>query len=247
MLFIWFIAGLFLGSFCGVVSYRLSLGQTKSILFGRSCCNHCHKTLAARDLIPLVSFVILRGRCRYCHKPIGWEHFLVELICGLALLGIGRYFGLTLNGVLNSIIVIGLIIVAGIDWKIQLINEKLIIVLALPVIIYSFIQAPILPHVYGLLIGGLLPAALVIMSRENWMGIGDIELGALLGLWLGYPLVFIALLLAFVIGAIYGIILIVTKKASMQSAVPFGPFLVTGAYLALLFGGIMLQWILGGQ
>lgn len=243
----WIVLGLLLGSFAGVVSGRFASGGLRAGLTGRSRCNHCKLTLTPIDLIPVLSYLMLRGRCRNCKKKIGASHIIFEIVSAVAVLGIGLHFGVHPITGIHIIIITGLLIVAGIDWYTQEISELCIVIIGLFVLFSTFATRDINSHVIGLLIGGGIPAFLVIISKGRWMGAGDIELGALLGLWVGAPAIWAGLWLAFVVGAFYGVWLMVQKKATMRSAVAFGPFLIVGAYISLLYADTMIQLLLGGR
>lgn len=243
----WIVLGLLLGSFAGVVSGRFATGGLRAGLQGRSMCDHCKHTLAPFDLIPLFSFVTLKGKCRYCSKKISASHIVFEITSAVAVLGIGLYFGVHPITGIHIIIITGLLIVAGIDWYTQEISELCIVIIGLFVLFSTFATRDINAHIIGLLIGGGIPAFLVIISKGRWMGAGDIELGALLGLWVGAPAIWVGLWLAFVVGALYGVSLMVQKKATMRSAIAFGPFLIVGAYISLLYADTMIQLLLGGR
>lgn len=243
----WIVLGLLLGSFAGVVSGRFKNGGLRAGLTGRSRCDHCTHTLTPLDLIPLISYIVLRGKCRKCKKKIGVSHIVFEGISACATLGVGLYFGFHPITVVTIVIITGLLIVAGIDWYTQQISELLIIIIGFFVLMSAFASRDITAHLIGALIGGGVPAFLVSISKGRWMGAGDMELGAVLGLWVGSPAIWVGLWLAFVIGALYGVGLMVQKKATMRSAVAFGPFLIVGAYVSLLYGNTMIQWLLGGR
>lgn len=198
-------------------------------------------------MIPIISFILLQGKCRYCHKKLNPNYLFFEIFFGLIALALGYYFDSILLTSLNLIIVTGLLIVAGIDWQLQEIVEPLVAILAVVAVILAIItHASLKDLAHGLLSGGGLFLIMVLVSRGRWMGIGDIEVGGLLGLWLGFPVVLVALMIAFITGAGYGIYLLQIKKAKMGTKVPFGPFLVLGGIIALFFGKSVLHWYLGG-
>ena len=239
-----FLFGLAVGSFLNCIIYRLEKGE--SFLRGRSFCPHCGHILSFGDLIPLLSFLILKGKCRYFQQKISWQYPLVEISTGLlfiSLLNLTQvrpvYFYLLLMGCF-------LIIIFVYDLKYYIIPDKIIY----PAIVIAFrytLRDPASLMKPGLTAAFLASAfflIIVILSRGKWMGIGDIKLAFLIGLILGWPKILPALFLAFLIGAIIGIGLIVAGKKTLKSEVPFGPFLVTGTFLALFWGEKFIQWYL---
>ena len=245
---LWFLLGLALGSFSLVVIMRYPKGGIKASFNGRSKCDSCKHQLEIIDLIPLISFIINKGKCRWCGKKIGYIYPLWELLFAILALVLSLYFQNPVIYLINLIIITILLIIAGIDWLTMEIDEKLIyggLLLVLLEILIS--RSLILPHIYGLIIGAGLFLVLVSLGRGKWMGGGDILVGGLIGFWLGYPLVLIALLISFIMGAIYGGFLLTAKKATLKTAVPFAPFLIFSAILTLLYGENVLKWIIGGR
>jgi len=266
-----FVFGLCVGSFLNTVIYRLKTGE--SILFLRSHCPSCKHTLGFFDLIPLFSFIFLGGRCRYCKKKISWQYPMVELATGILFvlfsylaklpshltmeqLSLEWFFvGLTLNFFFVSI----LIIIFVYDLKHSIIPDKvvwfgiavLLILNGLALLVQLlFINKPdsILPFLNRLLAAALAGGfflILVLISREKWMGWGDVKLGILIGLILGWPNILVALFLAFVSGAIVGGGLVLAKKKTLKSQIPFGPFLCGSCIVAMLVGEKILDWYLG--
>ena len=239
-----FLFGLAVGSFLNCIIYRLEEGE--SFLRGRSFCPHCGHILSFGDLIPVLSFLILKGKCRYCSQKISWQYPLVEISTGLlfiSLLNLTQvrpvYFYLLLMGCF-------LIIIFVYDLKYYIIPDKIIY----PAIVIAFLYT--LRDPASLMKPGLTAAFLasaffliiVILSRGKWMGIGDIKLAFLIGLILGWPKILPALFLAFLIGAIIGIGLIVAGKKTLKSEVPFGPFLVIGTFIAIFFGDEIINFYL---
>ncbi len=235
-----FLLGLVVGSFLNCVIYRLEKG--KSFLKGRSFCPLCHRTLGFWDLIPLLSFLFLRGRCRYCKKKISFQYPLVELLVGIIFVLVFRYFGL--ESLLFLLLVsCFLVIIFVFDLKHYIIPDRVIY----PAILIAFFYRLLFYfRDWHYLLSGLGAALffliIVLITRGKGMGIGDIKLALFMGFLLGYPNILIALFLAFLIGAIIGVALVLLKKKGMKSEVPFGPFLVLGTFLALFWGDIIINW-----
>lgn len=237
-----FIFGLIIGSFLNVVIVRL---QTEgNIVSTRSHCPHCKHTLSWYDLIPLVSFIQLKGKCRSCKGTIAWQYPVVELVTGLLFVAMVRLaFPDFLLAGYWLLLACFFIVIFVYDLKHFIIPDKVIypaIGVALAYNVYqheTFLQA---------LLAGVAASAffllIVLVSRGTWMGLGDVKLALLMGLFLGFPAIVAALFLAFLIGAILGIGLIVARKKTMKSEVPFGPFLILGTFLALFWGQEIILW-----
>ncbi|MBL7142316.1 MAG: prepilin peptidase [Candidatus Pacebacteria bacterium] len=253
-----FVLGLVIGSFLNCLIYRLETGGNFSK--GRSFCPHCKHTLSWQDLIPVFSFLFLKGKCRYCGKPISFQYPLVEIFTGFLFVFIFNFvfkiqlfnFENILNLLFLIVISCFLIVIFVFDLKHFIIPDKVVYPAIIFAIIYSIFYFIFVIGDSGLLIqysiSAFLAAAffllIVLVSRGRWMGIGDIKLAFLMGLFLGWPNILTALFLAFFIGAIIGLGLIVLKRKTLKSEVPFGPFLVAGTFLALFWGEKMLDWYL---
>ena len=237
-----FIFGLAVGSFLNCVIYRLALPR------GRSFCPHCKHILSWQDLIPVLSFLILRGKCRYCQKKISWQYPLVELATGLLFVLIFWHLGFGFDLAFGFWILIScfLIIIFVYDLKHFIIPDKIIYPAIGVVFIYNVLRDPTSLMRSGL--AAILAAgfflSIVLVSRGRWMGLGDVKLAFLMGLFLSFPNILIALFFAFLIGAIIGVGLILAKRKTLRSEVPFGPFLVTGTFFALFWGERIAQWYL---
>lgn len=246
------IIGLFVGSFLANVVYRLK--KDEQFVTGRSKCTHCRHELKAIDLVPVFSWVFLKGRCRYCKAKISGEYALIELLTGF-LFGLS-YFVLMPNGTIEVIqfvmwlvILSGLIVLAVYDLKWYLLPDKILIPLLIPVVILlglSFLDGGSYKTVTGPIIAAIAFGGffylLAAVSGGKWMGGGDIKLSFLMGLLLGIQKTSVAMLVAFNTAAIVGVYLIVTKKIKRQSHIPFGPFLIGGTIVAYLYGQNIIDW-----
>lgn len=240
--------GLALGSFLNVVILRFD--EIRTIIRVRSHCPKCKKNLAWYDLIPFFSYVILAGRCRNCKKTISIQYPLVEVGTAMILALLFWRFGLTFQFGALAIISALLVIIFTYDILHLLVADILIYLGLFVWFVFIFIQygmietssSVILNSLYGgIILGGFL-GLLVLVSREKWMGRGDITLGVLLGVIVGFPNVILTGLLAFVLGSIWGIILIASRKKSIKDKVPFAPFLIMAAWLTLFFGSQIINW-----
>ncbi|MFH0804814.1 MAG: prepilin peptidase [Patescibacteria group bacterium] len=230
------ILGLVVGSFLNVVIYRLHAGV--NFVRGRSYCPHCKHDLSAADLVPLFSFIFLRGRCRYCRKSISWQYPLVELGTSLAFLALFCRFGLTPEFFVYLVYAALLVAVFVYDLRYYLILDRV----SLPAAVIGFVFSLTILHISAvhLLIGGAIGAGFFLLqfvvSRGRWIGGGDIRLGLAMGFMLGYPHVLVALFVAYVLGSLVGIGLILAGGKTWQSKVPFGTFLTAATLLTFLFG-----------
>jgi len=252
-----FILGLMIGSFANSVIYRLA--DLKTILKERSLCPHCKNKLGFWDLIPLISFAFLLGKCRYCSQRISFTYPAVELLTGLIFVTIYLYFGLTFYAVLLAIIFVGLIVIAFYDFRKMIIPDEILLPIAilavLSLIMSIFVKSGfgypktglenLLLSFYGLVTFSLPIIFLFVVSKGKWMGFGDIKLGLFLGLVLGFPSAIVAIFLTFLIGGLAGIILVALGKKQLKDKVPFAPFMILGMMMAIFWGEQILNWYLG--
>lgn len=230
------ILGLIVGSFLNAVVYRLHKGI--SFVSGRSFCPHCKHELHTRDLVPLFSYLFLGGKCRYCNKKISWQYPLVELGTAIVFALLMWQFGLSSIFVVYAIFAIFLIIMFVYDLKYYLILDKVSIPAAIIALILSLFVLKIAPLdlLWGALIGGGFFFLQFIVSKGKWIGGGDIRLGVVMGLMLGYQMVLVALFAAYVLGSLVGVALIVFGNKKWKSQVPFGTFLSAATLFAILWG-----------
>ena len=249
-----FIFGLTIGSFLNVIICRLE--TKKSIFFARSHCPKCGAILKWYDLIPIISFLIQKNRCRYCKKKISWQYPMVEIITGLLFLLI-FFFNFAqdknfhfINLSYYLIIVCFLIIIFVYDLRHYIIPDKIVFPGIIIALIYNFLNYGLLNTDYRLLLINLLSAflasgfflSLVLISKGKWMSLGDVKLVFLMGIILGWPSISFALLLSFFSGAIIGISLILFGKKGLKSQIPFGPFLSGATILVILLGSRLFYW-----
>jgi len=275
MFYLVFIFGLVFGSFLNVVVYRLKSGEP--IGLSRSFCPYCKTTLKWYDLVPLLSFIYLRGRCRYCRKKISWQYPIVEILSGLIWVIVAYKINFQfsifnfqsisnfqfLNFIYYIFILSSLLVIAVYDFKWRIIPDKIVYPAIAAALIFNLFEISkyqnleILKYLnIEIFIWPLLVAIVAFLffflifyfSNGKAMGLGDAKLAFLIGLFLGHPLAVAAFMLAFVIGAIFGIILIGLgrifphyKKWGMKSQISFGPFLVLGAFLAFFFSDFIIK------
>lgn len=240
-LLFYFFTGSVLGSFLNLCAFRLPRGQ--SVVVGRSSCDFCGKKLTVTELIPVLSYLFLKGRCRSCGVNYGISHLLAEVLTGLVfvLCGMQTMFGLKL--LLLFIFCCAVILISLIDYELQIIPDSLVLILAACGFIYSSLYLPggFLNGLYGSVFGFSVMLAIFLISRGG-MGGGDVKLSAAAGLWLGFENTVIFLLLSFISGGIISILLMVTGVKNKQDAIPFGPFLCAGAFAVLLYAGFLANF-----
>ncbi len=290
---IWTIIGFFIGAILGSFFKALADRSLKNKTFsGRSYCPHCKKTLLWYDLLPIISYIILRGKCRFCHKKIGSAYFITEVTFGIiiAFLFWTQYPLLSINGdILQLILFLSdltyktlfisvLLSLAITDLRETLIPDRIsipaiviglffltiITIYKIGYLYYYLSQNPIgrylLPpesdyfRVHAMssietLISAIFAALLlagfflflIIITFGRGMGGGDVKLGAIIGLGLGFPQAVLAMGLGFLTGALTSVVLILLKRKSFGQTIPFGPFLVLGSLLTLFWGDKILR------
>ncbi len=252
--------GLVVGSFLHVLIYRTV--HDESYVTGRSKCPHCKKLIRWYDNIPIVSFFLLGGTCRNCKKPISWDYPAIEMItAGLFvwwyLIGF-TFFRLStqpfslLQPAFWLFVGVCLISIFFADFLYGIIPDSVVIVLTGLGLLYRimlYVFHVMRPVDFWLTLAGAAVSALAflglwIVTKKRGMGLGDVKFVFPLGLILGWPNMFVGLFLSFVIGAVTGVALIAFKKKKFRQSVPFGPFLVVGSAITLVFGDRILQWYL---
>lgn len=240
-----FVVGLAIGSFLNVLIYRID--DLESVVKTRSHCPYCKKVLSWYELVPLLSFIFLWGRCKDCKEKISIQYPAVELgTAGLFLL-LYYLFGVSWQMAFYALVFSILIVIFVHDIKKQLIADELVWVALVPVVLGSwyFGQFSMIHMLIGGLICGGVPALLVLVSKEKWMGSGDIKLGLICGLLVGYPRALFLMFSAFVLGAVIGVIYMVIKRKTIKDSLPFAPFLISAALITLVFGEAIIRWYLG--
>jgi leader peptidase (prepilin peptidase)/N-methyltransferase len=242
--------GLAFGSFANVLISRLKIrknGSNQIDLVTGSYCDNCGESLAWYEIIPVISYIFLKGKCRNCGKPIPISLPLVELTCGLLSLILYFFFGLTVESGLLFLIGILLIAIFVYDLKNQLIPDYYIysgLVLAVIYNIYLALSGSLvlIDLVYALTVGSGLLYLINVISHGEGMGMGDVKLMLVIGLVLGWPLTGLQVYLSFILGGIIGLVLIMIGNKNFKSQVPFGPILITGYFISLLYGNEILNY-----
>lgn len=274
-----FIFGVSIGSFLNVVIYRFEKGE--GIVFKKSHCVNCGKNITWHDLFPVISFFVLRGKCRYCGQKISWQHPLIEILTGLIFVaiyflwqkGVGMTaqswisvfeiksnckavfdFGCYLiyaNLIYFFVVFSALWTIFIYDLKHYIIPNRIIyplIALALAFNIFSSYFSFLsgvdfsLSLVYAILVGAGLFFFMILISKGEWMGMGDVKLAFFMALILSWPNILIALFSAFWLGTLVSLPLLVMKKRGLKSQIPFGPFLIIGTVIAFFWGERIVRW-----
>lgn len=234
--------GLLFGSFANVLIVRIPAG--KSIVTPPSHCPHCGHPLRALDLVPVLSWLFLKGKCRYCQGRISPRYPLIELLTAALFVGVFMRWGLSAFTLAGWVLVIILVSAAFIDLDEGIIPDIITIPGVILGLAVSFFTIGFLPALWGALaFGGVLFVAAVI--SQGGMGGGDIKLAAAIGAFCGLPGALITLLLSSLLGTLFGIILIMMGRAGRKTPVKFGPFLAVSAYIAFLFSNEIVMWYLG--
>ncbi|MCJ7656251.1 MAG: prepilin peptidase [Candidatus Atribacteria bacterium] len=247
--FLIFILGLIVGSFSNVCIYRIP--RNESIIYPASHCPKCHSNISPGDNIPLLSYILLKGRCRNCKSKISIQYPIVELLTGLIYLIIYLVYGFSVQTLIYIILSSALIIIAFVDLNEQIVPD----VISLPGTVIGFILSFFVPYIsfinsaLGVVAGGgiilVIGSAGSIIFKKEAMGGGDVKLAAMIGAFLGLRYIVISLFLGFFLGALAGIFLIMSKIKSRKDVVPFGPFIVLGSFITLLWGDKIISWYLG--
>lgn len=241
-----FLFGLAVGSFLNVCIYRLP--GPLSLIHPRSMCPHCRKPIAFYDNIPLLSYILLMGRCRHCRTHIPLRYPIVELVSGLFALGIVARYGLTWQALFLYGLVAALLVVTFIDIDHQIIPN----VITYPGVVIgfaaSFLSGP--TNYQESLLGIALGAGILIVvasgyyffTKKEGMGGGDVKLLAMIGAFLGWRAVIFTIFVGSSVGTVLGLVVAMKNKEGRKTAVPFGPFLSLGALLYLFYGIEIIRW-----
>lgn len=253
------LVGLAMGSFADAVAWRIH--TKRDFVKDRSECEHCHHKLGALDLIPVVSWATLGGKCRYCKHPIPATVPLVELGMGLAFglsflywpFGFGTWQGVALFGFWAVyLVLLGILFVYDLRW--QLLSDAIVY----PLIGFSFVdaalrvsfqtQATVADYASHVVLGVVAMAGvyalLYMISRGKWVGFGDVKLAVFIGAILGWEKTLVVLMLANVLGLLVVLPGLVSKKLTAKSHVPFGPFMIVAFVVVGLFGDAVIRWYL---
>lgn len=239
-----FLVGLFLGSFLFVVADRSSRGI--SFVRGRSKCENCKHVLSWYELIPVLSYLFQKGRCRHCKIKLSIWYPLSELLTGLvvALIFMTAFpLGLPVL-ILFELISLCLLTISFADMRYEIIPFPLVVIATLAACMVVYLMAPmsIVNHLLSGLGAGLFFLIIFLVTRGKGMGFGDVLYVICMGLILGFPGIFYGLYLSFVLGALISLILVAMKKKKLHGGtIPFGPFLVLATFIMMIWGKEIVQ------
>lgn len=252
MIFIFAGLGLILGSFINALVWRTK--EKESIVHGRSMCPHCRHELSSLDLIPVASWLLLGGRCRYCRKPISFQYPLVELatagVFALSFAAWPRVLGSSFEYVYFGLWLIALVLLVAMavyDTKWLTLPDKFnwpfLLSAVLSVAVLVQIDVNLLnQHLLGAGLAWAFFALIYYGSKGQWLGGGDVKLSLGVGLWLGWPIVLTGVMLAFYGASLVIIPLLLFKFIKRKQPVAFGPFLIAGAISGMLYGPDLINW-----
>lgn len=236
--------GTAIGSFLNVVIYRVPAGR--SVVRPASSCPACGQAISARDNIPVVSWLLLRGRCRGCGAPISWRYPTVEVLTGAVWVAVALRFGWSWTLPAELVLVTGLVALAFIDYDHLKLPRVIVWPLGLAVGALLLVAAGVQGSWHRFLVAVVCAAVeFAVLFTINFvspkaLGFGDVRLGPVIGLglgWLGWRYAFWAFLGANILGAVVGLVLIAARRAGRRTPIPFGVFLAAGAFATMLFPG----------
>ncbi len=244
--FLIFIFGSCIGSFLNVCIYRLP--ESKSIVRPGSRCPSCGTPIRFYDNIPILSYILLKGKCRHCAAAISFRYPVVEFISGIFAVGIFLKYGIGLEAMIYYAFVAALLVITFIDIDHQIIPD-VITLPGIPIFFFASFALPqitLVESILGILIGGgslfLVAWLYHLLTRKEGMGGGDIKLLAMMGAVIGWKGVFFTIFVASAIGTVAGLLIILKTRKTMKLAVPFGPFLAIGGIAYILMGPQLIAW-----
>jgi leader peptidase (prepilin peptidase)/N-methyltransferase len=246
MLILIFIIGLILGSFYNICIVRIP--QQMSFVSPRSHCSSCKRTLQVYDLIPVVSYLLLKGKCRYCNVRISLRYPIVELLTGILFGGLYFKYSFTLSFFVYAVLTSVLLVAAFIDIEHRIIPNGLVLFGSIIALVFDILQLHVnwLDGLLGMLVGGgiLLLIALLslILLKKEGMGGGDVKLMGMIGLFLGWRLTLLTLVLSIYIGGFIGGIVLLARWKKADDYIPYGPFIALGTLITMFFGNEILLW-----
>ena len=243
-----FVLGAVVGSFLNVCIHRLPKGQ--SIVTPGSHCPKCENPIPFYDNVPVLSYLALRGKCRFCKISIPVRYLFVEFLSGLVSIALLIKFDFSLDFIVYFVFLLSLIVITFIDLDEKIIPNEI----SLPGIALGLIASPFIStlsfkeSILGVMAGGGVLAAVAlsyyVITKREGMGGGDIKLLAMIGAFLGWNGAFISLFFGSLVGAFVGIFFMIKEGKDTKYALPFGPFLALGAVVYLFFGNNLINWYL---
>ena len=232
--------GLIWGSFLGVVKDRLD--DPRSIFWGRSKCVKCKRTLGLIDLVPIISFVFLRGKCRYCKQPIALSHLIVEVLSAGLAIATYIFYGLSASSFILFCSLSFLMLASLSDIENQEVDMAIFAIGMIFAVVFRVMSGyPLQGMIFGPISFALIPFLLYLINREKWMGLGDTFYALWAGILVGFPQSIAMVFVAFFIGAVFGIIKLLSGTTSHRVA--FGPFLAVSAIFGVFYSSVILDYL----
>lgn len=240
--FIFFLLGTIFGSFLNCCLYRLA---QKIPLWGRSFCPFCRKQLYVRDLIPIFSYLWLQGKCRFCKKLIGWQSFNIELVTGFIFVLFFIKYGVSSWLLVRDLfLILILMFILIFDWRHYVILDKVVWpALGMSCLLNICLGKNWLELIFAGLIGGGFFLLQYLLSGGKWIGLGDVKLGILLGAMLGWQFTILTIILAYLIGGVTAIALLLSKRKKIGDVLPLGSFLAGAGIIVLLAADILQTYL----
>jgi leader peptidase (prepilin peptidase) / N-methyltransferase len=229
-----FVVGILIGSFLNVCIYRIP--REEDIVYTPSHCMHCKKPIPWYDLFPLVSWILLRGQCRYCKAKLSIQYPLIELINGVAYVALLGIFGLNFQMGVLCFLFSALLVISLIDLRYQIIPNGIVIFLVCLGVADIVLNKPVLTDRMIGFFAVSIPLLIIHIITNGNMGMGDVKLMAACGLILGWQQILLALMIGSILGSVVGLTLIALKVMSRKQQIPFGPYLSMGILIAAVFG-----------
>lgn len=239
-----FVFGLVFGSFFNVVGLRVPMKE--SLIQPPSHCTTCQRQLTPKDLIPVLSYIVLRGKCRSCGQKISWIYPLIELLTGILFTFSYWQFGFSEEFIVALLLISLLVIVVVSDIAYMLMPDKVLLCF-LPLLVIGRMLAPLTPwwdSIVGAVFGFGILYSIAVVSRGG-IGGGDIKLFFLLGLVLGTINTLLTLFIAAFIGMVVGIIVLQVRQQGRKTPIPFGPSIALAAVIVYFYGNVIVKWYVG--
>ena len=243
-----FLFGAVVGSFLNVCIYRIP--RAESLVFPASHCPECGNKIRAYDNVPLISYLLLRGKCRTCGTRISWQYPAVEMLSALLTLVLFLKFHFSPTFFVLFLFCMALVVITFIDLEHQIIPDSI----SLPGIVVGFLSSFFLPwlswqsSLIGIVAGGgsllLVAYGYQLLTKKEGMGGGDIKLLAMMGAFLGWRAIPFIIFTSSLFGSVVGLTLMAIRKKDSQLPIPFGPFLAFGAILFIFYGRQLIEWYL---
>lgn len=227
-----FLLGAVVGSFLNLVTIRFPL--KKSVIFPPSHCQNCGNMLKPYDMIPIFSYLLLKGSCRYCASKISIQYPLVEILMGILFTLLFFHFGFTIDFVQAAAFTSMIIISAFIDINLGILPDFFNLLILIFGLFHNIWNKQIYASILGILLGFIIMGSIYFLSQGG-MGAGDVKFTIALGAFLGPTKLLICIFVAFINGAAIGLLLVFFRKKGFKSTIPFGPFLAFGAFCGLIF------------